>query len=277
MENMMATTPIQLYQRLDAQHKHNLIPVKRSRNGSPIAGPHATTFYLRFREDGKRRCVPAGADVLEADNLRKSLEARGTSAAYIERTKNGKKPRTHVAYRDSVNLFVATCKKVYLDELTRADLLAFKTMLAGRYGGQTVYGQWNNVMTSLNDCGIGREVDGDDWIQKKDRPVNIARRNKNGKYETYTEGEVAAMLAVADPRERALVLFLAGTGFRIGEAMHATNDRPHCLTRRLTDLRNELHIWLCNERSGHGGDPGFCRIPSSNVSLRVKIKWHFTI
>jgi integrase/recombinase XerD len=236
----MATTPIQLYQRLDAAHGHNLIPVKRSRNGSPIADPHATAFYLRFREDGKRRCIPAGTDVIEADNQRKGREARGRfvpasdeaparprkiiraeAEAYIERTRDGKKPRTYTAYRDSVNLFVSTCKKVYLDELTRDDMLAFKTMLAGRYGGQTVYGQWNNVMTWLNDCGVGREVDADHWIQRKDRPINIARRNKNGKYATYTEAEIAAMLAVADVMEKALIMFLVGTGFRIGEAMHA--------------------------------------------------------
>jgi integrase len=233
-------TPIQLYQRLDAAHGHNLIAVKRSRNGSPIADPHATAFYLRFRQDGKRHCVPAGADVIGADNQRKAMEARGTfvaasdeaptrprkvirdeAEAYIERTRDGKKPRTYTAYRDSVNLFLASCKKTYLDELTRDDMLCYKTMLAGRYGGQTVFGQWNKTMTFLNDCGIEREVDRDDWIQKKDRPVNIARRNKNQKYPVYAEGEIAAMLAVADAREKALVYFLVGSGFRIGEAMHA--------------------------------------------------------
>ncbi|HUO34214.1 MAG TPA: hypothetical protein VMU43_04425, partial [Candidatus Acidoferrum sp.] len=134
----MATTPIQLYQRLDAEHNHNLIPVKRSRNGGPVADPHATAFYLRFRENGKRRLVPAGHDVIEADNLRKVMEARAAGGtfiapaggeqaaqarkiikaeaeAYLERVRNGKKRATYTAYRDTVRQFLDSCKKSYMD------------------------------------------------------------------------------------------------------------------------------------------------------------------
>ncbi len=55
-------------------------------------------------------------------------------------------------------------------------------------------------------------------MQKKDWPINVDKRNKNKKYATYTDQEVAAMLSVADNIGEALVRFLVGTGFRIGEA-----------------------------------------------------------
>src|SRR5437773_9481869 len=62
------------------------------------------------------------------------------------------------------------------------------------------------------------EVARKDWVQKKDWPVNVDKRNKNKKYATYTDQEVAAMIQVADSVEEALTRFLVGTGFRIGEA-----------------------------------------------------------
>jgi len=46
----------------------------------------------------------------------------------------------------------------------------------------------------------------------------VDKRNKNKKYATYTEEELLAMLDVAEPLEQALIRFLVGTGFRIGEA-----------------------------------------------------------
>jgi integrase len=73
-------------------------------------------------------------------------------------------------------------------------------------------------MVFLNDRGIGRYVEKQDWVQKKDWPVNVDKRNRNKKYATYTEQEVARMLRVAEIGQEALVRFLAGTGFRIGEA-----------------------------------------------------------
>jgi hypothetical protein len=147
METCAVATTIRLYQRLDSTQSYRLIPVKLSRNGSPIADPHATSFYLRYRANGKRHCTPAGSDVLEANNQRKVLEARLTTgeaipatskaaatgrkviateaAEYIERTRKSKKDKTYKGYKDAVELFLATCKKTNLDELTRDDMPAF--------------------------------------------------------------------------------------------------------------------------------------------------------
>ncbi len=243
----MATT-IRLYQRLDSTQSYRLVPVKYSRNGLPIADPHATTFYLRYRlKSGRRVCQPAGGHVLEADNQRKVLEARlvdggvipvapdpapppvvqaldrktikTEAAEYIERTRKSKKPTTYKGYKDAVELFLSICKKVHLDELTRDDMIAFKEALKSKYASQTVFSTFMKVLTFLNDCQIEKRVQQHTWIQRKDRPVNVAKRNaKNKKYPVYTEDEFAAMLSVAEPTEYALLYFLAGSGLRIGEA-----------------------------------------------------------
>src|SRR5260370_38028485 len=72
-------------------------------------------------------------------------------------------------------------------------------------------------MVFLNDRGIAKYVAKEDWVQKKDWPINVDKRDKNKKYPTYLEEEVAAMLQAANGTEEALIRFLLGTGFRIGE------------------------------------------------------------
>jgi integrase len=84
-------------------------------------------------------------------------------------------------------------------------------------GESTVFNYFLKAMVFLNDRGIGKYVVREDWVQKKDWPVNVDKRN-NKKYATHTEQEVAAMIQVADSVEEALTCFLVGTGFRIGEA-----------------------------------------------------------
>jgi hypothetical protein len=122
---------------------------------------------LRGRAGRKRFCIPAGENVLEADGQRKVLEARlatgatipmtavattvagsdrkviaAEATAYLERTRKSKKPKTYKGYKDAVELFVATCKKAYLDELSRDDMIDFKEMLKSRYASQTVFKQF---------------------------------------------------------------------------------------------------------------------------------------
>ena len=87
-----------------------------------------------------------------------------------------------------------------------------------RFGESTVFNYFLKTMVFLNDRGIARHVTKEDWVQKKDWHVNVDKRNKNKKYSTYLEEQIAALLQVAGNAEEALVRFLVGTGFRIGEA-----------------------------------------------------------
>jgi integrase len=131
-----------------------------------------------------------------------------------------------LGYRAAVNLFVASCKKMYFDEICRDDMLDFLYQLRTRplketgrpIGESTVFNYFLKTVVFLNDRGIGRHVAKEDWVQRKDWPINVDKRNKNKKYATYTDQDIAAMLQVAGPVEEALTRFLVGTGFRIGEA-----------------------------------------------------------
>ncbi len=143
---------------------------------------------------------------------------------YIERSSQ-KSRKTFIGYRTAVNLFVQSYKKTYFDEIRRDDMLDYLFRLrkcvspkTGRWLGEsTVFNYFLKTMVFLNDRGIAKYVAKEDWVQKKDWPINVDKRNKNKKYATYLEEEIAAMLKVANSAEEALIRFLLGTGFRIGE------------------------------------------------------------
>ena len=231
--------------------KFPFVNVQFSKNHRPIPIENAT-YYLRLSSGEKRTPIPVGKDVCAAytaliriengeqieapcspfpgqrSEIPRPLQRKTLKDAareYIERSKQ-KSRKTYLGYRTAVNLFVASCRKTYFDEICRDDMLDFLYELRTRpsretgrpIGESTVFNYFLKTMVFLNDRGIGKYVAKEDWTQKKDWPVNVDKRNKNKKYATYTDQEVAQMLLVANDREEALIRFLAGTGLRIGEA-----------------------------------------------------------
>ena len=231
--------------------KFPFVNVQFSKTHRPIPIEGAT-YYLRPTTRGKRTPIRVGKDVAVAHTAmvnmdydrrlerataleahppstvagtlpRKTVEE--TAREYIQRSKQ-KSRKTYLGYRTAVNLFVASCKKTYFDEICRDDMLDFLHDLRTRpsretgkpIGESTVFNYFLKTMVFLNDRGIAKYVAKEDWVQKKDWPVNVDKRNKNKKYATYTDQEVAAMIQVAGSVEEVLTRFLVGTGFRIGEA-----------------------------------------------------------
>ncbi len=225
------------------------VQFSKNHRPTPIEG---AIYYLRPTSSGKRTPIKIGKDVgaahtalIQMENGR-PLECAAKSYAappqsmptyasrkrvveaaleYIERSKQ-KSRKTYLGYRTAVNLFSASCRKTYFDQICRDDMLDFLHDLRTRpsretgnpIGESTVFNYFLKTMVFLNDRGIGKYRVREDWVQKKDWPVNVDKRNKNKKYATYTEQDVAAIIQVADGVEEALTRFLVGTGFRIGEA-----------------------------------------------------------
>ena len=227
------------------------VSVQFSKNHRPIPIEGAT-YYLRPSGGDKLTPIKIGKDISLAQTViirmedGRSLDTLAALRAeppssvpatpprktvaeaareYIERSKQ-KSRRTYLGYRVAVNLFVGSCKKTYFDQISRDDMLDFLYELrtrpsrdAGRpIGESTVFNYFLKTMVFLNDRGIGKYVAREDWVQKKGWPINVDTRNKNKKYATYKEQEVAAMLQVVNSIEEALTCFLVGTGFRIAEA-----------------------------------------------------------
>src|SRR6266436_2180535 len=105
----------------------------------------------------------------------------------IERSKQ-KSRKTYLGYRTAVNLFFASCRKTYFDQICRDDMLDFLRDLRTRpsretgnpIGESTVFNYFLKTMVFLNDRGIGKYVAREDWVQKKDWPVNVDLPNDLG-------------------------------------------------------------------------------------------------
>jgi integrase len=199
--------------------------VQFSRNHRPIPIEGAT-YYVRPGNRGSRTPIRIGKDLSAAVAallylVRPSPRPLGSTSSAVDRNRT----RLLIGYRTAVNLFVQSCKKTYFDEIRRDDMLDYLSFLrkcvspktARWFGASTVFNYFLKTMVFLNDRGIAKYVAKEDWVQKKDWPINVDKRNKNKKYARYLEEEVAAMLQVANGTEEALIRFLLGTGFRIGE------------------------------------------------------------
>ncbi len=226
------------------------VNVQFSKNHRPIPIEGAT-YYLRPGNRGSRTPIRIGKDLNAAIAALLNMEdckapnniavlptvrasvvpstvPRKTIAEaareYIERSSQ-KSRKTFIGYRTAVNLFVQSCKKPYFAEIRRDDMLDYLSLLRKcvspktdrRFGESTVFNYFLKTMVFLNDRGIAKYVAKEDWVQRKDWPINVDKRNKNKKYATYLEEEIAAMLQVANGTEEAVIRFLLGTGFRIGE------------------------------------------------------------
>jgi integrase len=244
-------TKVTLWQRLNTAG-YPLKKVKIARNRQASALPDATTFYLRYTEDGVRKKEPVGSDLLEALNRMKIVQARlAAKAAGIETSVFApplnphaalakrpltelskeyeariadKKYKTRIGYMNAVNRFLGFMGTATLGDCDRDAMIRFRQHLAKALKSDSYrFNTFLKVVMFLNDVGRKKVFQEDDWLQPKDWPVNVDKKeNGTKRYDTYTRDEIAALLSVADTRERALVLFLVSTGFRISEARDAT-------------------------------------------------------
>lgn len=121
---------------------------------------HTTMINMDYGRPFERRAVLEAhpRSVVASRVLRKTVEE--SAPEYIERSKQ-KSRKSYLGYRAAVNLFVASCKKTFFDEICRDDMLDFLQELRTRpsdatgapIGESTVFNDYDSAM--LN--GIGDE------------------------------------------------------------------------------------------------------------------------
>ena len=209
------------------------------RKGVPVPVDGATSYYARFTKDGKRTCQPLGKHLASAfvayQNLEMSREFEsrhlpvpaGLSALredaprfllsacidkYLVETKDNKARKTWQAYSNALGLFVRSCKRRTVEEVTREDMLAFKTFLRNqRLSERSIWNYFLHVMVFLKWAGVKTAVKKDDWPRKQEREP-----------EEYTEEEIKALLSAAENGERLVLQCFLCSALRSGELAHLT-------------------------------------------------------
>ena len=201
-------------------------------NGRPERHPEGA-YYLEWREKGMRIRLSVGKDAQDAATRRQRKEAelnalnngvpvlpvnddghRSLAAAvtqFLEETELTKKPKTLAAYTTALHYFTESCRKVYMHEIDRHDLLKFSGFLRDEkiQSPRSVYNKFETVMTFLKANGIRGLVGKDDWPRYTEEEP-----------EMYEQQELDKLFKACNEEERLWFEFFLMTGVREQEVMH---------------------------------------------------------
>ena len=201
-------------------------------NGRPERHPEGA-YYLEWREKGRRIRLSVGKDAQDAAARRQRKEAelnalnngvpvlpenddghRSVAAAvtqFLEETELTKKPKTLAAYTTALNYFTESCRRLYLHEIERHDLLKFSGFLRDqkKQSPRSVYNKFETVMTFLKANGIRGLVGKNDWPRYTEEEP-----------EMYEQEELDKLFKACNDEERLWFEFFLMTGMREQEVMH---------------------------------------------------------
>jgi integrase len=202
-------------------------------NGQPER--HAEgSYYLEWRENGRRVRLSVGKDAADAAARRQSKEAelnarnngvavvpdsrenghRSIAAAvaeFLEETELTKKPKTLAAYKTTLNYFTESCPKLFVNDIERKDLLKFSAFLREKkeQSPRSVYNKFENLMSFLKANGIRGLVRKNDWPRYTEEEPEI-----------YEQEELDALFKACDEQQRLWFEFFLMTGMREQEVMY---------------------------------------------------------
>lgn len=203
-------------------------------DGNEVAAPGGN-YVLDWYVDGKRMRQSVGKDAVDAliqrDRKVAELAAANhgltvtngdprkhwlTNAAesYLADIKAHRSSKTLSAYRTALDYFRESCKKAYVEDIDRRDLLAFKTYLANEKGqsDRSVHNKFAGVMGFLKSVGHTGKAIG---IGKHDWPEYDEETP-----EVYEDDELVKFYAACDEDEARWFRFFELTGMREGEVQH---------------------------------------------------------
>ncbi len=222
-------------------------------------------YYIDFLENGQRKRLAAGATAAEAqhkaDHQKRLMTAHEAAAAagialavpkpeitagrslqtavetYLNEVKAHKKRKTFSAYRTALTYFLDSCHKQTLEEITRADMLAFKSYLRSNgQSGRSSRNKFENVMTFLKLHKVTDNLN----ITKHDWPKFTQEVP-----ETYKQEELDLFFANCNETETVWFKFFLFTGMREQEVMHVS----------WSDINFERKVVIVRENKQFGWTP----------------------
>lgn len=202
-------------------------------DGEPERHPEGT-YYVEWYESGVRRrqSVKDSAEVMEQarrkaielDANKAGIEIAGTEpgeylrvsdavGAYLKEIEPPQRePKTYKAYKHCLELFAANCRKTYLHDVAREDLLHFiRKLYELGCGSRTAYNRAVIVSQLLKANGIAGLLHKRDWPKYVD-PIRAI----------YEPEELTSLFAACDGGERTLFLFYLLSGMRDKEVRYCT-------------------------------------------------------
>ena len=185
---------------------------------------------------------------------------RETVAKYLDvEVKPHKKPKTYSAYRTALGYFLESCHKATLEEITRTDMLSYKTFLKRK--GQTDRSAWNkfaSVMSFLKryEASLKLKLTSHDWPQYVEEDVEI-----------YTQEQLDAFFGACAKMENLWFTFFLETGMREQEVTHAQWSWVNFERNVITIREVRRFDWQPKKNKGR-------QIPIPSTLTAALKKWH---
>ena len=213
--------------------------VRRDRvrvNGKDESHPEGS-YFIEWWDQGKRHCVPAGADAQDAADKARVKEAHLSAERngiipslpqpqptpqrtslpsalddYLSYVRNHRSLRTYRTYRPILTSFKTFCPKSHVDDVERQDLLDFAThcMKQGQ-AGKSIYNKLVVLSQVLKQHGKRKLLTSADWpsFVETVRPI-------------YEDAELAKLFKTCAPEEEVRFKFYLISGFRDAEGRFVT-------------------------------------------------------
>ena len=168
----------------------------------------------RLAKQAELNAVKAGLEILDAPVMiggqaKHSLAA--AIASYLEDVKLSKKPKTYSAYSTALNYFAESCRKQFVEDIDRKDMLRFSAFLRDEKGQspRSVYNKFESMMAFLKLQGVRGLVGKTDWPRFTEESPEV-----------YEREEISKFLDACEPNERLWFEFFLMTGMREQEVMY---------------------------------------------------------
>ncbi len=168
----------------------------------------------RRAKQAELNAVKAGLEILDAPVMiggqaKHSLAA--AIASYLEDVKLSKKPKTYSAYSTALNYFAESCRKQFVEDIDRKDMLRFSAFLRDEkdQSPRSVYNKFESMMAFLKLQGVRGLVGKTDWPRFTEESPEV-----------YEREEISKFLDACEPNERLWFEFFLMTGMREQEVMY---------------------------------------------------------
>jgi hypothetical protein len=139
---------------------------------------------------------------------------------YLAEIKNGRKKKTHQAYRVALKYFCESTGNKAMNDIARGDLIKFSAFLRDdkEQAPRSCWNKFSNLMSFLKHhdiTGKSLKIKAHDWPKFVEEEPEI-----------YAQEMLDKFFAACDEEERLLFEFFQQTGMREQEAIYATDPRP---------------------------------------------------
>ena len=195
------------------------------------------SYYIDYREGEKRVRISVGKNAADAQSARLAKQAElnavkagleilnapvmiggqakhslaAAIASYLEDVKLSKKPKTYSAYSTALNYFAESCRKQFVEDIDRKDMLRFSAFLRDEkdQSPRSVYNKFESMMAFLKLQGVRGLVGKTDWPRFTEESPEV-----------YEREEISKFLDACEPNERLWFEFFLMTGMREQEVMY---------------------------------------------------------